>query len=205
MADQRLRELERAARGGDAVAQTAYLVELVRVGEYDDHRLRLCAFLRHGPSVRALRGAHSPGPGDFGRWARALVTFGVEPALRASVAGARACLPSWQLRLPSDTRPLLALRAAEDWLSCPCETHANIASVRAVPADAAGVPHVPDTELYLAATLAGTAAWLASYPDVGFADFVHLLEVAESWEPERLRSEMESTLLEWALPVALRV
>jgi len=134
VADERLRELERAAARGEPASRARLLRERVRLGEGEPGRLRLAAALLGEPCDG--RPAPPPEPSIFA-WVRSLGQGGSraaawgriapEAGLRAAVAAARAALPVWEPA--GGGGPRRAIEAAEAWLCCPCAAHR-----RAVPA-----------------------------------------------------------------------
>ncbi|MCO5172530.1 MAG: hypothetical protein M9894_40050 [Planctomycetes bacterium] len=138
MADTRLRRLERAAAQGDLDARVRLLCERLRSGELDEERVRLAAYLGD-PAARLLLGPKAPdlpvirarGGLELNqrRWITGLRAYGKEWLVRAAVAIARARFTAWDRWDEADERPRRALAAAEAWLACPCEAHAEEADL----------------------------------------------------------------------------
>lgn len=124
MVDASLRELERRFRvTGRIEDEVAWLLARVRAGSLEPSRLELAAYCGHAASLVVRPGAAQGGPA-FDPWSRGLERWGREPCVRAACVAARhalvkACAPPSEL-LESTAA---ALRAADDWLACPCAAH----------------------------------------------------------------------------------
>lgn len=127
MSDERLRELERRWRAtGAADDGAAWLVERVRIGDLEASRLMLAAYLGHH-AARAAVDAPPAVPGDDGAWLAGLE--GLEPgsATRACALAVLAVVGACRRTgrpVPAEKDTRAILQAVEDWLICPCETHA---------------------------------------------------------------------------------
>jgi hypothetical protein len=123
MSDQRLRRLEREAEA-DPAALVRLLRERLRAGALSEQDLRLAAYLGHAPAAEAIgERPFPPGVRDLQARLIGLYEFGLEAALRAQVALARAFMPQFEADRPGDRRPHEALEAVEAWIACPCEEH----------------------------------------------------------------------------------
>ncbi len=91
--DEKLRELERAWRAsGAAEDEAALLRERVRVGDPDEHRLALAAYLGH-PAARITVDFDEPEPASLEDWIRGLEPWGRAAAARAGFALAPLAAP----------------------------------------------------------------------------------------------------------------
>lgn len=162
MTDARLRELERRWRESGAERDHArFLVERLRTGELSLDRARLAAHLGDAAARAALGLAREPHDLAGQRaWAAALSDWGREVPGRAGVAAARLVLPVFDRGLNPDPRPRRALRAAEQFLVCPCDRHEGRALLAGDLVEAAAHDD------------AGTAVWEAVRAVVGPADGV---------------------------------
>jgi hypothetical protein len=128
VADERARELERRFHEtGSAEDEQAWLQARLRGGELDPIRLRLAAYLGHGPS-QALLGDDAPEvPETFRGWTSGLGDFGDEVVMRATIAAARRALPVVApLFLPRDAdHPVPVLEAAEACVAYPSPERAQ--------------------------------------------------------------------------------
>ncbi len=125
MADERLRRLERDA-DSDPTAQVRLLRERLRAGALSEQDLKLAAYLGHAPAAEAVGDRpYPPGVRDLQARLIGIYEFGLEAALRAQVALARAFMPQFEADRPGDGRPHAALEAVEAWIACPCEEHAG--------------------------------------------------------------------------------
>jgi hypothetical protein len=120
MADERMRELERAAAGGEVEARSRLLRERVRSGDLDAERLALAAHV--GDPAAVLASDAEPERLELMGWVMALDRWGREACVRAVVAAARTVLATWGGRSSA-----VLLGAAEAWLRCPCAEHAALA------------------------------------------------------------------------------
>lgn len=119
MADQRLRELQRAEAAGDVEVSARVLAERARLGELTERDLELLAYLEYEPAHQVLgwsferadgRGHHYSTPGTRSSkvdplclsrfaegWITGLKSWGRSTVLRAGVAVARRVwLPDWE-------------------------------------------------------------------------------------------------------------
>lgn len=115
MSDSRLRECERRwLETGSVQDEAKLLLEKVRVGQLSPHSLALAGFLGHAAS-NLIVGGQVTQLEDLRVWGENLGKFGKEGCVRAAVAAAQF----------GDARPLAGIEAAEDWIRCPCESHAE--------------------------------------------------------------------------------
>lgn len=132
MADQRLRELQRAEAAGDAEAPARVLTERLRLGELTDRDLELLAYLEHEPAHQVLgwsferadgRGHHYSTPGTRSSkvdpiclsrfaegWIAGLRSWGSSVVLRVGVAVVRRVwLPDWESMSTTSRLPASAV------------------------------------------------------------------------------------------------
>jgi hypothetical protein len=142
VADERLRALERAAQD-DPSRSAELLVARMRRGDLTRERVELAAYCGHEaarlvvdpdhrvgtyfhlpPTADRPHGIHGDGVplrdtvSDLARW-------GASVLVRASVAAARAAYARWALGAHA-YRAFHAIRAAEEWLACPCDGHRSL-------------------------------------------------------------------------------
>jgi len=87
MSDERLRELERRWKEtGSPEDEAAYLLERVRAGDLSQERLELAAYCGHQAATRALGSSAPRTYQKLELWIRGLARWGVDPALRCSLA-----------------------------------------------------------------------------------------------------------------------
>lgn len=123
MADERLRQLERAAADGDHGARVRWYQARVRLGDLTEHRLWLAAHLGDAAARDALsEGRHVEAEG-FDDWVKILTGGGKETCVRAALAAARIAA----IGATSGE----ALQAVQGWVDCPCRDHARIAGAAA--------------------------------------------------------------------------
>jgi hypothetical protein len=123
MADEELRSLARIA-SGDLEAEAELLLRRLRSGELTQERLQIVEHLGYEPAEIAVREGSSRRamlPRDW----TSLAAAGDECVVRACVAKARFVLPAWRAHEPIDPGPAEALWNAEEWLVCPCDSHAR--------------------------------------------------------------------------------
>jgi hypothetical protein len=125
--DSERRNLERLAAQGDPDAAVAAIVARLRAGEVDEARVRLAALLGD-PAARKLLGPLAPPvPANARELARALGASGAETLVRATLVAARAMAATADPRTWNLSRALAAMKAADDWLRCPCPEHVEAA------------------------------------------------------------------------------
>ncbi len=131
MSDVRLRELERRFKeSGSLEDEAAWLLERVRVGRLDPTKLELAAHVGHPAAARACeRELEVLDSSRLEQVLRGLRPWGDECTARAAcAAGWAVCSLIAEEQGPDEGPvdyliPRLALRAFEDWILCPCETH----------------------------------------------------------------------------------
>ena len=138
MTDANLRDLERRFRASGSVEdEAAYLRARVQAGELEQSRLELAAHCGDPAASIALpTRAASEG---LRAWTAGLRSQGQAVATRAAVACGHVAYPAWAgveesvvgLRWTKDQRAaaLAAIQAAEHWVQCPCDRHAEAARV----------------------------------------------------------------------------
>lgn len=138
--DERLRELQRLAAGGDPEARASFLAACVRSGELSEHRLRLAAALGDPVACALYGGSPSEPLPDQRYWAEWIAPCGKEAAVRIATSVVRELIQDhWlALRPKKDRRALDALEAAEAWLEDPGKDTAR----RAMEVAAAAHPNV---------------------------------------------------------------
>ena len=149
MSDERLRDLERRWRLTEAVDdEAAYLLERVRVGDLDQARLELVAYLGRRAAALATRPSTAPTlhktefcerwaelavpreDAEFVYFVNSLGHWGDECCARAAFAVARHVLARhWPPNFSAEASDTLA--ALGEWILCPCVAHAD-ASVAAI-------------------------------------------------------------------------
>lgn len=126
MSDERLRELERRWKETDSVEdEAAYLLERVRIGELTQERLELAAYCGQEASRLALGPKEHDLPGDLEEWVLGLARWGCTACGIAALGVAELVRERWAW--PWDERLDVALQAAADWVTCPCERHRSLA------------------------------------------------------------------------------
>ena len=127
MADERARNLERAAAQGDVDAGTKLLLERMRAGELTQGHVELAAILGHSlarvlyPEVERVDWSlEEPQLDAILRGAELL-----DKTLPARVAAdwAERALPRWETLYSDDTRLHEAIAAARVFARCPCQQH----------------------------------------------------------------------------------
>ncbi len=126
MSDEKLRELERRFKETGSVEDEAvWLKERVRVGDLTQERLELAAALGAVSAALAMDEPRQEPPEDRAALMSILRESGDGALARGAIAVARAVLPAWISAWPEDDRPVKAIEAAEAWLDCPCDKHAE--------------------------------------------------------------------------------
>lgn len=141
MSDQRLRQLERQAASGDVEALSALYIERVRIGNLTRDRLELAAYCGNTAALEVLGWSSPcnlsyhglPDVGcpctDIGSWLSGLEHWPLTVPIRATCAAARVAFMHVDVTTLSPcptlgvARILDAIRAAEAYVACPCESH----------------------------------------------------------------------------------
>ena len=114
--DSRVQELRRRVAQGEPGARVQLLVERLRIGDLNRENLEIAAHCLDDDARTALGWDQT----DFS--ITALAALGREVAVRAGIAAARLLL----CRRPNEVASA-AIGAAEAWVTCPCEMHAQAA------------------------------------------------------------------------------
>lgn len=128
MADHRLRRLKRERLVGGTIHDEALVViERLRAGELDAERVRLAAWLGHGPAALALGVvpfAVGNDPACFHDWLAGFAHVGRQSWVRAALAAA-GCVEEELRRVGrAQTRDMrVELVLARAWACCPCPDH----------------------------------------------------------------------------------
>lgn len=204
MSDEKLRDLERRWKNtGRIEDEVAFLRERVRLGELDPARLELAAFLGHPASRLASGRSGKPDfeTEDLHHGIAHMPRFGHEACVRALVAIGRAAMTHWHR---AETIPSEALRAAEDFVLCPCSEHA----AKAAAASERYLVHFQTIGFFGAGEAAADAATAAgSRGDDDTPELQHAVWAAtcplgpqaDLLTEEDLREAVRRELIPWAL------
>lgn len=118
MSDARIRDLERASRGGDGQAAARWLQERARAGAISARRIALAAHCGH-PGAELLAPSCA-GPRGLRPWLRGLAAHGPLGAVAVVLVALTARAHRGGRPSPNAAR---ARAAAFDWLACPCRAH----------------------------------------------------------------------------------
>lgn len=117
MSDERLRELERRwIETGSVEDETAYLLERVRVGDIDNSRLTLAAYLGSPVAIRVAGTSRENHPTDLELWIYSLHSWEKQVAVRVAIICAEVVIPIVAQALPSRANPQLLISVAKSWL-----------------------------------------------------------------------------------------
>lgn len=177
--DERLRQLERRLRGGDADA-AALLRERLRAGQVTARDLGLAAWLGSRDARAVLNEASLPAPADEqlgAAWVDGLREWGMTLPLRAALAAASAASFVFAAERPGDLRPSQALARAQRTLDALERGEASQEDLLAMHESAAG-----SSEAAYAAG-SGPACWAAQ---AACAVAVALASLGETSTPGRI-------------------
>lgn len=161
VADERLRELERRWRAsGTREDEVAYLRACLRSGRLVPEQVELCRDLGHYPARVALEDRRRCPDRFVQWWKERRGPWGRELFVRSAVAVALSVVDEWT------TVSRVAVRAAERWLVCPCDDHAEKArdAGRAARAVARAHGRLGELEPARIAKTCSRAAWAAWHP-----------------------------------------